>query len=229
MAIYRQVHISFWQDPWVEELDPEQKYFYLFLLTNSKTRQCGCYEIGKKVMKLETGLADKKISELLRQFVKYKKIEYNQDTNEILMRNWLKYNSYRSPKVRICIENELKDIKYEPFREYLRAILDGEDADSVSIDYPESMDTDTEEKKKPTHRTIPPTVEEIKEYCKERKNGIDAEVFYDHYQARGWVAGKTKMKDWKAAVRTWERNKKTDPSFTSSHPSNYYKKLKEDD
>lgn len=53
-----------------------------------------------------------------------------------------------------------------------------------------------------------PTVDEIKEYCEERKNGINAQSFFDHYEARGWIPkGYTmQMKDWKAAVRTWEKN-----------------------
>lgn len=60
---------------------------------------------------------------------------------------------------------------------------------------------------KPTRtRFSPPSVEEVREYCKERNNGIDPEYFVDHYTANGWMAGKNKMKDWKAAVRKWERN-----------------------
>lgn len=55
-------------------------------------------------------------------------------------------------------------------------------------------------------RFIPPTVEEVKAYCQSRKNNIDAERFVDYYTANGWLVGKNKMKDWKAAVRTWERN-----------------------
>ena len=54
-----------------------------------------------------------------------------------------------------------------------------------------------------------PTVEEIKEYCIERSNGIDAQQFYDFYEAKNWYIGKNKMKDWKAAVRTWERNRQS--------------------
>ena len=50
-----------------------------------------------------------------------------------------------------------------------------------------------------------PTAEEVSAYCLERGNGIDAEKFVDFYQSKGWVIGKEKMKDWKAAVRTWER------------------------
>lgn len=58
----------------------------------------------------------------------------------------------------------------------------------------------------PKKRFIKPTVEEIRAYCEERQNGIDPEYFYDHYEANGWMAGKNHMKDWKASVRTWERN-----------------------
>ena len=54
-----------------------------------------------------------------------------------------------------------------------------------------------------------PTLEEVKEYCLERNNGIDAEKFIDFYESKGWMVGKTKMKDWKACVRTWEKRKNT--------------------
>jgi hypothetical protein len=48
----------------------------------------------------------------------------------------------------------------------------------------------------------------VKEYCRERNNGIDAEAFIDFYESKGWFIGKNKMKDWKAAVRTWERTER---------------------
>lgn len=52
----------------------------------------------------------------------------------------------------------------------------------------------------------PPTLEEVQAYCRERNNKVDAERFIDYYSSNGWMVGKNKMKDWKAAVRTWERN-----------------------
>lgn len=55
-------------------------------------------------------------------------------------------------------------------------------------------------------RFVPPTVAEVKAYCDERRNSVDPQVFVDHYTSKGWVVGKTAMKDWRAAVRTWERN-----------------------
>lgn len=55
-----------------------------------------------------------------------------------------------------------------------------------------------------------PTVEEIDAYCKTRKNNVNAEQFFDFYEAKGWMIGKSKMKDWKASVRNWERREKLD-------------------
>lgn len=55
-------------------------------------------------------------------------------------------------------------------------------------------------------RFVPPMKEEVAEYCKQRKNRVDPEAWYDHYSSNGWMVGRTKMKDWKAAVRTWERS-----------------------
>ena len=54
---------------------------------------------------------------------------------------------------------------------------------------------------------VPPTVEEVRAYCLERNNGIDAQSFVDFYGSKNWMVGKNKMSDWKASVRTWERRK----------------------
>lgn len=54
-------------------------------------------------------------------------------------------------------------------------------------------------------RFSPPTPEMVRAYCDERGNGIDAERFVDFYSARGWMSGKTRIRDWKACVRTWEQ------------------------
>lgn len=55
-----------------------------------------------------------------------------------------------------------------------------------------------------------PAVEEIRAYCEERKNGIDAQAFFDFYESKGWKVGAVKMKDWRASVRTWEQRRKTE-------------------
>jgi len=60
-------------------------------------------------------------------------------------------------------------------------------------------------------RFTPPTVDEVAEYCKERKNNIDPQLFIDHYETTNWMRGNNKIKRWKACVRTWEKRDKSSP------------------
>ena len=60
-------------------------------------------------------------------------------------------------------------------------------------------------KPRKVEKFVKPTIDEVKAYCKERNNGVDAERWFDWYEANGWRSGKNPMKDWRAAVRTWER------------------------
>ena len=89
--------------------------------------------------------------------------------------------------------------------------------------FPKEKDKEKEkekEKKKdsePQKRFTPPTVEEVAQYCKERNNGIDAEHFVDYYTARNWcLSNGKKAADWRACVRTWERNNFAKPQKTVS-------------
>lgn len=65
---------------------------------------------------------------------------------------------------------------------------------------------------KKSSRFVPPTVDEVAAYCSERSNGLDPQAFVDHYAASGWMRGKTPIKDWRACVRTWEKNRSQTPS-----------------
>ena len=76
----------------------------------------------------------------------------------------------------------------------------------IEIEKEKEIDIDIDKEKKPHKRFTAPTLEEVKEYCSERKNNVDAERFINYYTANGWKVGKNPMKDWKAAVRSWERN-----------------------
>lgn len=87
---------------------------------------------------------------------------------------------------------------------------DNIDSDIDSIETDKEKDTKVSQKKEiksDVVRFIPPTVEMVREYCTSRGNAVDAETFVDFYQSKGWLVGKVKMKDWKAAVRTWERER----------------------
>lgn len=79
-------------------------------------------------------------------------------------------------------------------------------------DKDEDEDKDKDEDKEGSPPTpsqfIPPNVIEVRAYCNERKNNVDPQRFVDFYTSKGWMVGKTKMKDWRAAVRTWEKDDK---------------------
>ena len=111
MAVYRQIQTSFWQDEFVLNLTPEEKYFYLFLLTNSKTRQCGIYQLPMPIIIVETGYNQETVEKLMHRFIDYGKIIYSAKTREIGIVNWPKYNSMESPKTKTCVLKELKEVK----------------------------------------------------------------------------------------------------------------------
>lgn len=72
---------------------------------------------------------------------------------------------------------------------------------------------------------VPPSTQEILDYCLERKNGIDPNKFLDFYASKGWMIGKNKMKDWKAAIRTWEKRDQFTNNGISNNTEEQLKKL----
>ena len=78
----------------------------------------------------------------------------------------------------------------------------------------------SKEKEIKDKENIPPVFEELKQYCTERNNGIDPQKFYDYYESKGWVVGRTKMKSWKASVRTWENN-----GFSKQNDKGFYNEI----
>lgn len=86
----------------------------------------------------------------------------------------------------------------------------------VSAD--ESADTPRKGNEK---RFKKPTVEEVATYCKERNNNVDPQRFWNFYEAKGWKIGKSPMKDWKACVRTWEKDEQSKPPKKGASASKY--------
>ena len=69
----------------------------------------------------------------------------------------------------------------------------------------ESIVKDSINNNTPQKRFVKPTLEEVQAYCAERNNGVDAQRWYDYYESNGWKVGRNPMKDYKAAIRNWER------------------------
>ncbi|MCU5528366.1 DnaD domain protein [Bacillus cereus] len=115
MAVYRPVHVSFWQDSFVLDLTPEEKYFYLYLMTNSKTSQSGIYELPLRIIETDTGYNRETVMKLLERFAEYGKINYNQKTKELFLINWLKFNPIKNVNIEKCVLKEIQSVKDQDF------------------------------------------------------------------------------------------------------------------
>lgn len=124
--MYRSVQLSFWTDNKVlDEFTPEDKYFYLYLLTNPQTNLCGCYEISYKSMVGNTGYNKDTCIRLLERFDKvHNVIKYNEATKEVLIVNWHKYNWSTSEKTLKGVEAVAKHIKCEEYKEYVLGVIE---------------------------------------------------------------------------------------------------------
>lgn len=105
------------------------------------------------------------------------------------------------------LENLIGSKSIGAFKKQQQRLLSGQEEDKcppkIEIELEKEIDIDIDNKK-----FKKPTVEEVAAYCKERNNGIDAQYFWDSYNAKDWMIGKQKMKNWKSCIHTWERNKK---------------------
>ena len=119
MAVFRKISVTYWADSFVGELTPEQKYFYLYLMTNDKTTQCGIYETSVRKICFDTGYNSETVNKLLDFFQEKNKIRFSKETNEIALLNWVKFNDSNSPKVMACVEKELKHVKNRVLIQYL--------------------------------------------------------------------------------------------------------------
>ena len=129
MAKYRQIHTSFWDDPYIESLDPETRQVFIYLLTNPFTTQCGVYQITLKKISYHTGYDTSTIRERLDKLEGDNKIRYVDDTSEVCLINWGKYNLARAGKpILDCLKKELLLVKNF---ELLRLILENIENQSI--------------------------------------------------------------------------------------------------
>lgn len=125
-----------------------------------------------------------------------------------LKRDLKKYESIkelRSKAGKVSAERKAENKQVLTCVENVKQILTHSTVNDIDIDIDSVIDNNIRDKK----RFIPPAIEEVKRYCLERNNNVNPQKWHDHYTSNGWMVGKSKMKDWKAAVRTWENEIKT--------------------
>ena len=141
----------------------------------------------------------------------------------IVIKHWKIHNYVQSDRYKPSIQPERKLLDITANKEYQLntdhvSTMDTECIQDVSVGkvrlgkasigkYRLDIEGECEKPHSPKRRTFTkPTIDEIQDYCIERNNNVNAEQFYDYYESNGWKVGKNAMKDWKACVRTWERN-----------------------
>ena len=129
MGVKRVVNTEFWEDDKVEGMTPEEKYFWLYLLTNPYTKQLGIYKITKKQMAFQLGYDIETVTKLLDRFENaYGLIKYID--NEIAIKNFLKHSIMKGGKpVEDCLKADIGNVKH---RSLIRWVFDGLDPSKVS-------------------------------------------------------------------------------------------------
>ena len=178
---------------WYSDISTSRLFLHLILTVNwtDKKWQGICIERGSRVasyqvLSTETGLSVKQVRTAIKKL---------QSTGELAIKSTNKYSVF-------TVKN------YDLYQ----AKGKQEAGERQAEDKQRATTKESKEVKKEKNNNIkrftPPTHEQVSTYCKERKNTVDAERFLDFYKSKGWMVGKNKMKDWKAAVRNWERSSK---------------------
>lgn len=151
------------------------------------------------------------------------------ESGVMVIKHWRLHNYIQKDRYKPTVYQEEKALlTIKENGVYTECIQDG-DIGKVSIELGKDSigkDNINTEGKKPSGKVfVPPTLEEVEAYCRERDNNIDAEEFFDYYESVGWKVGNKPMKDWKATVRTWERKQKKEGNQTN----NIFRKILEDE
>lgn len=209
MATFRMVHTEFWNDPKIiEEMTPEDKYFFLYLLTNPNTTQIGIYQITKKQMAFDMGYSMETVNALLDRFTMHHQlVEYNPDTREIAIKNWGKFNLRRGGKPMLdCVKSELKNVKDQNFISYVSDQIGNKGIKEIFDSYNVSCND-----------TYNDTSEEFSEHDPEYRKGIDTNGSYDTSTTRGTYRGQYKEED-KEEEEDKEQQQEIEKESNSENP-----------
>jgi hypothetical protein len=182
-------------------LSTQALYFHL----NMRADDDGFINNPKKIQRMVGASDDDCKLLLMKRFI----IAF--ESGVVVIKHWKIHNYIQKDRYKPTVYQEEKSLLTEKKNKVYTECI--QDVPTLPTQYRDSEEIESEEEensvsraKSRTTRFIPPTLEEVRSYCAERKNNVDAQRFVDYYTSNGWLVGKNKMKDWRAAVRTWERN-----------------------
>jgi len=182
---------------WYGDSNVFRLFMHLLLKVNHKDKKwrgiiikSGSHMTGRKILSAELNLSEQQIRTALNKLKSTNDItiQATKDYSMISITNW---DSYQGINQQITNEQPTSN---------QRATTNNNVNNDNNINNKDIPD-------KPRRKIFKkPTLEEVAEYCEERNNQVNAEQWIDHYSSNGWKVGKNSMKDWKASVRTWEKN-----------------------
>jgi len=176
---------------WYQDSVTKSVFLHLLLLANHEERYFkghkvlpGQCVIGRKKLSLDLGISEQQCRGALNKL---------KSTNEITIKSTSRFSIATLNNYYKYLPKEYEKIKKTTSQRTNKQPTDNQQATTPNNYIIKELDN------------IPPLLESVQDYCTDRANGVDAKKWYNHYQAKGWLIGKTKMVDWRAAVRTWEK------------------------
>lgn len=162
---------------------------------------------GRKALAAQTGLSEQTVRTSLNRL---------KSTNEITIASTNKFSV-----ITIVNYGKFQDVPEMPTSTLTSNLTSGQPATNQQLTINE-QEEQSNKGIKPRKRFTPPSVDEVAAYCRERGNAVDAQRFVDFYAASGWMRGKTPVRDWKACVRTWERQDNKRDEVNGEHEQRPY-------
>lgn len=218
-AKYKKIDPRMWNDEKFRSLDNTDKLIAIYVITTQSNR------IGLFVFSVLQACEDLEIdTETFRQrfqnVVSALKWRWDAPSRVLFLPSWWKYNSPDNPNT---MKGCLDDTHDLPQTNLLSEFCDNtkyiekkhvnvwrtfvkKNRNVTHQEHKQEQEQEHEQEQEGLRaRPQRPTFEEVRAYCEERKNGVDARKWFDHYTSNGWKVGRNSMKDWRAAVRTWEK------------------------
>lgn len=220
---YRKIDPRIWADERFAKLSNEEKLIALYCLTCQQCNRIGFFRFSLAAAADDLNTSTHTFGIRFRKVCDTLNWQFDDGAKVLYFPTWWKYNAPDNEKhMAGCLE-DLHDLPATPLLSTFYAntkYLKPEPAKRIAdvsayvspYVSPQEQEQEQEQEQdlfrgKKNGRFVPPTIEVVSAYCTERGNGINAQQFIDFYAARGWMSGKSKIKDWQACVRTWEKNR----------------------
>lgn len=224
------INTSFWTDSKVDRFfSAEDKYFAMYLLSNSYINRLGIFELPIKQAAAQLGWSEDQVLILIDRFeTKYEFLKYSKETGEIAIKNRLKYLDRGGKPILDELNRDKSKVKDVSLLKYIE--------ENLRLNYKELNKTVVEFLKELSKVSEIPTLDEVRVYCEEKGYGFNPDEFFAYYDARHWMihGGFNVAKGWRSKAAEWENRRKVHGrykpnKFNNFHQRNYnYEELERD-